>query len=332
MDVLGIGAPIVDHVLYVSEEHLASLPGKKGGMEIVDERTFSMLLYQSNAQSQLVPGGSSANTIRGLAHLGRKCGMIGKIGTDEIGKKFLHSLHVLDIEAFLLKSQTPTAQVISFVTPDGERTLRAYLGACLEMTMDDLNQAHFQNVKIVHIEGYTLNYPGITERSMEYAKQAGALVSFDLASFETVHTHKQKILDLLLRYVDICFCNADECEALLGYSNINQGCAQLKELCSLAIVHYGKAGCWIGHKEEIIHCPAYPIDNPLDTTAAGDLFASGFLHGYLSKKPLAICADYGALLGAEAVQVQGSSLTSDQWQRLKEHIGYETSQSKDISR
>lgn len=319
IDVLGVGAPIVDHILYVSEEHMALLPGKKGGMELVDFQTFTMLLYAAKSDPYLVPGGSSANTIRGLAHLGRKCGLIGKIGSDEIGEKFLHSLHMLSIEAFFLKSLSPTGQVLSFVTPDGERTCRAYLGACQEMTVDDLDPTYFENVKIVHIEGYTLDYPGLTQRCMEYAKNAGALVSFDLASFEIVNQHRETLKQLLPHYVDICFANAEEIKALTG-SALKQGCAQLKELCAVAVVHSGKAGCWVAKGETIIHCPAYVIEKPLDTTAAGDFFASGFLHGYLANKPLAICADYGALTGAAVVQVQGASLLEEQWQKLRQQI------------
>ena len=93
------------------------------------------------------------------------------------------------------------------MTPEGERTCRTYLGACAEMSADDLDPSHFQHVKLVHIEGYTLNYPNFTRRVMEYAKNGGAQVSFDLASFEMVQAYKSEMLDLITRYVDICFAN-----------------------------------------------------------------------------------------------------------------------------
>ena len=141
---------------------------------------------------------------------------------DKIGNALLNNLQTLGIETLYTKSSTPTGQVISFVTPDGERTCRSYLGAHQEISPEDLIPEQFENVKFVHIEGYTLLYPGLTECAMQYAKNAGAKISFDLASFEIVEAYKKQILELLLQFVDICFANELETHILTGKANVNE--------------------------------------------------------------------------------------------------------------
>lgn len=319
LDVLGIGAALVDQIVHISEGDLAIIPGKKGGMEVVDNSMFLTLRHFMHTRSHLIPGGSCANVLRGLARLGRKCALIGKLGSDEIGDAFLSDLNSHSIQSFCLKSTTPTGQVLSFVTPDGQRTCRTYLGAYLEMKAEDLNSDAFHNVKIVHIEGYSLLYPGLTERAMEYAKNAGALISLDLASFEIVSTFKKMLLELLPNYVDLCFSNEDEIRILTG-ANAKEGCLLLNDLCSLAVVSMGKNGCWVSQHHTSIHYPAYPIEFPLDSTGAGDLFASGFLHGFLGGKSLEVCAHYGALAGAATVQVEGTCLSEEQWKELRQQM------------
>ncbi len=320
MDVLGIGAPIIDHITYVSDEQIANLSGRKGGMETVDRETFLTLLQELNSKSETIPGGCCANTVRGLAHLGQKCALFGKIGSDDIGKYLLQKLQELKIKSFYSTTDTPTAQVISFVTPDGERTCRSYLGACLEMTEKDLKPEIFINVKLVHIEGYTMLYPGLTQAAMKYAKEAGALISLDLANFEVVKSYYATMVELIQNYVDICICNEDEIRMLTKCSTPEEGCTKLQTLCDLAVVHMGKKGACASQQNRVFYSAATPVEHPLDTTAAGDLFTSGFLHGFLSNEPLEICLHYGNLIGAAAVQVQGSGLTDHQWTALRKQI------------
>lgn len=319
IDVLGVGAPIVDHIAHVSDAFLAKLTGKKGGMETVDLETFSTLLSQVSNKTKMIPGGCCANTVRGLAHLGWKCALTGKIGTDAVGKQLLQRLQKLHIQPFYTHSTTPTAQVISFVTPDGERTCRAYLGACLEMTVDDLKVDFFKNVKHMHIEGYTLLYPGLTRYAMEQAKNAGALVSLDLANFQVIKSYHETLSELIRDYVDICFCNEDEIKTFTQCSTVEEGCSSLQKLCAVAVVHTRK-GAWACDKKAFTFSPSFPVEKPLDTTAAGDLFASGFMHGFLAGKPLETCLKYGNLLGAATVQAEGSELSDQTWIELRKQI------------
>lgn len=317
-EVLGIGAPFIDHIVRVSPQYALSLEGVKGGLEIIDYESLCNIIQTSGTTMKLIAGGSSANTLRALAHLGHVCAMKGKIGTDKAGKWFLNNLNMLGIKSLLIPTSTPTGQLVCLVTSDGERTFRDFLGSGKEMKAEDLDETQFEGVKLVHIEGYTLLNKGLTLRAMELAKEANAKVSFDLSNYELVIGHHQQIMHLLTNYVDILFANAKEIQALTG-NEPKEGCGFLKSLCETVVVSMNVDGCWIGRKQELVHCKAYPA-KALDSTGAGDLFAAGFLHGYLTKQPLVKCAHYGALIGAEVVQVYGTELSEATWEKLRKEI------------
>ena len=314
-EILGIGAPVLDHLIKISDEYLATIPGEKHGTETVDHTTMMDIIQKSHAEPIYITGGSCANAIKGLANLGWKCGVVGKIGNDSAGQIVKNHMQALGITTLYQKSNTPTAQVLCLITPDGKRTLRSYLGASKEMSPEELDPESFKGVKLVHIEGYTLLTNTLTQKAMELAKEAGASVSFDLGSFELVETYRDRIIELLKTYVDIVFGNADETGALT-HLGPEQGCDFLKNLCNIAVVMMAKDGCWVGHEKVKIRCHGFPIEHPLDSTGAGDLFASGFLHGYLSGQPLDKCAEYGSRIAAEVVKVIGAEVPQHIWKRL----------------
>ena len=170
------------------------------------------------------------------------------------------------------------------VTPDGQRTMRTFQGATTEFTGDHLNIEMFQGARLVHIEGYALFNEKLAERAMFYAKQAGALVSFDLASFEIVRANREHILYLLDTYVDLVFANEDEA-CMLFEQELAVAAQHLSKRCPIAVVTLGEEGSLIYHKKTCVEAPAYRI-TPVDTTGAGDLHTSGFLHGFLNGEPL----------------------------------------------
>lgn len=317
-DVVGIGAPFIDYIIDVSDEFLQQLAGDKGGMIAVDYPAFRKIIEDSGVTPKVIPGGSGANTIRGLAWLGHSCALIGKIGDDEAGKLFLESLTALNVVPFLIQVKTPTAQAICLITPEGERTMRSFLGAGQEISVDDLNPRFFNGVQLVHIEGYTLLKEALTQRTMELGKAAGAKISFDLGSFEVVKKHKDDIVDLLTRYVDVLFANRDEVY-MLTQLGPEKGCQVLADICETVVVLLGAEGCLVARGAEQVHIPAYTVE-AIDTTGAGDLFASGFLHGYLKGRSLSDCGRYGVLTGAAAVQVRGVEITPDTWQEIRAKI------------
>lgn len=317
-EVLGIGSPFVDYIIVIKDDFLRHVPGAKGGMVVVDYDTLSSIISKSGKEPLIIAGGSGANTIKGLANFGHQCALIGKIGSDDAAKQFLENMKALSITPLLRQSSTRTAQTVCLITPDGERTMRAFLGASQEMSSKDLDPSIFEGVSLVHIEGYSLLNEQLTLEAMKLAKSAGAQVSFDLGSFEVVNAHKKTIIDLLPKYVDVVFANRDEIRSLTQLTP-EKGCEVLKDLCNTAVILLGKEGCIVGSGSKQVQCPAFAVD-PVDTTGAGDLFASGFLHGYLQQLPLEECARYGALAGAAVVQVQGVDVPPHAWQQIKEKM------------
>ena len=314
-DVLAIGAPIMDQILLVSEEYMGMIPGEKGGMQIVDYPYLEKALRNTSAKPVIVPGGSASNALKGMASLGDKCAIIGKIGADKVGRLYSQEMLRYGIISLFRETATPTAQVLSFVTPDGQRTMRCFVGASVEMRGDELTSQEFERVKLVHIEGYSIYNGSLMEVAMQLAKRAGAKVSLDLGSFEIVRKFKDKLLVLLDKYVDIVFANEDEARALTNVSE-EESCDYLAKFCDVAIVLMGREGCWVRRGLEKYRCKAYPV-KPVDTTGAGDMFISAFLHGLLKGHTLIKCAHYGALAGRAAVLSLGVELAPETWKAIR---------------
>jgi sugar/nucleoside kinase (ribokinase family) len=316
-EILGIGNPIVDLVIPVSDQFLKQLSGAKGGLTEVNQEELLSLVKQAG-EPLMVVGGSASNTIKGLAHLGHKCALAGKIGTDHQASQILQKHRELDIVSCYQSSQYPTAQVVCLVSPDGERTFFFYAGATQEMSNKSLDPELFKGVRLVHIEGYSLINPDLTQQAMLLAKEAGAKISFDLGSFIIVNRYKNEMINLISNAVDILFANQQEAFALTGLGP-EAGCTFLKNLGPTTVVFAGRNGCYVGDKSPVFHSSTQPV-KPLDSSGAGDFFASGFIHGYLAKKSLETCARYGALLGAAVVQTYGTDLSPEEWKRIKSQL------------
>lgn len=310
-EILGIGTPMLDHLLLISQKYLESIQGEKYGMEVISYEEMVRLIENSGTIPKLVAGGSAANTIKGLAALGRRCALTGMLGKDSSGNRVIERLQDLGVSPLVSYGTKPTAHVTCLITPDGKRTCRTYLGAAEEITPKDLSPEFFNEVSLVHIEGYTFLYPGITKRAMELAKENGARISLDLGSFEVVEAYKSPIIGLVREFVDILFANEDETFAMTG-KKPEGGWDDLQKLAENTVVMMGKEGCIAGNATEKIRCPAFPVE-PLDTTGAGDLFAAGFLHGTLSKKDIRTSAKWGAQLAKEVVSVVGAEIPEEKW-------------------
>jgi len=306
INILGMGSLLIDKVIPISEEFMQTIPGKKGGMELISSNDLQSILKNAPQIVEISPGGSSCNTLRALARLGRNCVFFGKIGKDSDGKQLLEALFAIGMTPQCPQGSLPTGQALCLVTPDKERTLRTYLGASSELTVNDIEPDLFRGISHLHLEGYLLLHPEIPEKAMELAKKNGCTISLDLASFEIVNTFKKRLVGLISKYVDVLFANQHECAVLTGM-NPEKGCAFLKDICRIAVVTQGKKGCVVGHHDQVITVNARSV-NVLDTTGAGDLFSAGFLHGFLQGKPLEECARWGCMLGAEIVQVYGADL------------------------
>lgn len=318
IDVLGVGAAIVDNIIEVEESYLDQIPGEKWGAEPVDHESLIKIIEESGKVPSQIVGGSCANAIKGLSRLGRKCALTGRVGADAPGRMVQEDLEKNGVKVHFINSTTPTGGVVSMIVPDGRRTLRCYTGASQEMVGEDMDRELFESAEWVHIEGYTLLMHPLTEKVMQLAKETNTKVSFDLASFELVEAFHDKIVHYLKQYVNVVFCNADEASALAHRSEKN-ACEWMKKLVDVAVVMMGAEGCWVGSGDLLEQYPAIPV-KPIDTTGAGDLFASGFMHGYLGGKKLRECARYGAIVAKEVVQVVGTEIPDERWETILKEI------------
>jgi sugar/nucleoside kinase (ribokinase family) len=313
-EVLTLGGVVVDYTCFISEEELEKVSGAKGGSLIVSYDTFYQLLAE-NQPCLISPGGSGVNTLKGLAGLGHSCGLLGKIGSDEKGAFFLNALASRGVVSMLQQTPDYTAQCICLVTPDNERTMRTYLGPTHDFEDLPLERQAFQYVRLVHAEGYLLFNESVIERLFDAAKQAGAKISLDLGTFDIARLRREFILKVLEMDVDIVFANQDEAKALTGL-DAEEACAILAAYCDIAVVTMGKNGGWLQSGQEKIYFPAYPAE-VIDTTGAGDLFISGFLHGYLKGEPLNKCSRMGSIIAASVVEVMGTEFDEQRWEKIR---------------
>jgi sugar/nucleoside kinase (ribokinase family) len=314
-EVLGIGHACMDLIIPVSEEFLVHVPGEKGGSQPIGIKDLNQIISESRTEPRLIAGGSCANTIKGLASLGEKCAFLSYVGNDRLGDHFIQNMKKLGIVPLFTRSPLPTAQVLCLITPDGQRTMRFSAGCSEEMGGYFLHPDYFKGVKLVHFDAYSMRNGKLVENAMEMAKQAQAKVSIDLSSFEIVQQFHQPLSQLLCKYVDIVFANQDEIKTLTGLDPY-EGCLKLQGMCPVAVVLMGDKGCLVGHEGGIFASPVFPA-HVVDTTGAGDLFASGFLFGCLQGFSLERCASMGNRLGSAIVEVQGPELPAEKWEVLR---------------
>lgn len=316
-EIIGLGSLLADQILLVGDPFIRHLGGKKGGMEYTQPTVIKQLIERSGSQPFLTPGGSTANVIRGLAQFNQECLLITKVADDSLGRELSNHLRSMGISVFSLPPAIQqTGQVLSIVTPDGQRTMRTFIEDSAVWVSKNLKKDLFKNARLFHTEGYMLPYSDLMKWAMMEAKSAGALISLNLSSFEITDRYKKEIILLITEFLDILVANEEESHALTGMDP-KRSCNFLKDICRTVIVTLGSQGCWVGHEGSLFQCPAYPV-TPLDTTGAGDVFTSGFLNGYLRGLSIPDCAHFGALAAREVVQQLGSSLSQDQWQKLKQ--------------
>lgn len=318
-EVIGIGSAFMDYIIKINDEDLEKMNYPKGSWGCIDQKNFKKVIHQKENNVITSPGGSGGNVIKGLANLGQKCAVLGKVGEDEEGVLYLKCMENLAVTSLMQKTKIPTAQAICFITPDGQRTMRS-LGSEKDINVDiDLDKSVFSNIKLLHLEGYQLYNAKLFEKSIEYAKKNGAKVSMDLASVEIVKEFKDDLLNILPKYVDIIFANENEAFELT-HLNPQEACDFLATFCDVAVVTMGDKGSWAKSGKVKFYTPALSVDDAIDSTGAGDLFASGFLHGYLDNEPLQRCSWIGSLVASKVVQIYGTEIPKDVWAEINQNV------------
>lgn len=314
-EVLSLGGACADLLVHVPESFLVEHQIEKGGSSQIDVGSFNQLRKDLGSfPIEIHPGGSACNTIRGLSHLHHKTAFVAKIGDDDLGLVFTKALIHNKVDFHLLLSDKPTMQVLSLITPDGDRTMRCLPGATNDLKADDINPCLFDEIRHLHLEGYALYDLEMVERAMKMAKDQGANISFDLSSFEIIRKHRDALHYLLPKYVDIVFCNEQEAYEIVQEYELEAAIA-LAKICKIAVVAAGEKGAYLAYENKAVHIPTFPIPI-VDATGAGDLFAAGFIHGYLSGVPLEKAVFWGHLTGGEVIQVIGAEIPDERWNKI----------------
>lgn len=315
--VLGIGNALVDLMTQINNDSLLTeLNLPKGSMQLVDKTLSQNIIEKTkNFPQTFTSGGSAANTIHGLAQLGVPAGFIGKIGKDNIGKIFKADMQRCNITTHLLESNTDSGIAVALVSPDSERTFAVHLGAAVELTAADLDSDFFKGYNYLHIEGYLLQNYELIEAACKLSKQNNLKISLDLASYNVVEAHLEFLQHIAKDYADIIFANEEEAKALTGLQP-DEALLKISELCELAIVKTGKEGSLVKYNEEIHRISPHPAE-PVDTTGAGDLYASGFIYGLIKGLPLGECGKLGSLLAKHVIEQVGAKIPQPIWKNIK---------------
>lgn len=318
--ILGIGNALIDVLIHISDDAVLQKFGlPKGSMTLVDARLSEEIKKETkNNQRTIQTGGSAANTVHGIAKLGGKCGYIGKISDDEFGNFYVEDFRKNNINTHFFYSETGTGHATGLISADSERTFGTYLGAAMELIAEEMAPEIFRDYGIMHIEGYLVQNHALIESAMKVAKENGLLVSIDMASFNIVAANMEFLHRVIREYVDIVFANEDEAQSLTG-KNPEEALHIIGEMCQLAVVKLGAQGSMIKSGGKVIRIEAIPAKS-VDTTGAGDIYASGFLYALAEGFNLEIAGELGSLLAGNVVEVVGAKIPEETWRMLAPQI------------
>lgn len=320
MKVLGIGNALVDILVQLDNESLLqTLNLPKGSMQLIQANEIQNITSAiEKLPAVMVSGGSAANTIHGLAGLHVKCGYIGKVGNDELGKFYAKDFNDAGVITNLLNSKTVTGRAYTFITPDSERTFATYLGAAIELTSEDLIPEMFNDYDLLHIEGYLVQNKELIETALKIAKSKGLKTSLDLASYNVVETSLDFLSRIIPEFVDIVFANEEEAKAYTD-KNPNSALIEIADQCDIAVVKVGKDGSMIRAGDENFDVGIISA-NAIDTTGAGDQYAAGFLFGTLKNLPLDKCGEIGAFLAGKVIEDYGARVPTALWPEVRKRV------------
>ncbi len=310
-DVLGLGNAIVDVISRADDDFVRAQGLRKGAMTLIDEARADSL-YEAMGPATFVSGGSAANTIIGAASLGCAAAFIGKLKSDAAGAAFAHDIRAAKVgfSTAFAKDGPATARCLVLVTPDGQRTMSTFLGASQNLTETDVDEEIVQGSAITYLEGYLWDPPAAKAafvKAAKIARGAGRQLALTLSDSFCVDRYRDEFLGLIRSgAVQILFSNESELHSLYQTADFGTAVAQLREEKVLGVVTRSEKGSLVVTADKEYAVPAFPVDQVVDTTGAGDLFAAGFLTGLIKSKDLETCARLGALAAAEVIQHIGA--------------------------
>lgn len=315
LDVVGIGNAIVDVLAHADDGFIDGHGLTKGAMALIDEAQAEAL-YGEMGLAIEISGGSAANTITGVATLGGRGAYIGKVHDDQLGAVFAHDIRTVGVgfETPMATDGAPTARCLILVTPDAERTMNTYLGACVELGPEDVDPALIESALVTYMEGYLWDPAGAKEafrKAHRIAHDAGRRVSLSLSDPFCVDRYRAEFADLVADHIDILFANEDEIMSLYQVDSFDAALDKVRGHCEVAALTRGGQGSVVVSGEAVHAVAAAPVDQVVDTTGAGDLYAAGFLHGFTQGWTLDDCARLGGIAAAEVISHMGARPEAD---------------------
>ena len=308
MKVLGIGNAIVDVICKVNDDFLLKNKLTKSTMKLVDESEFKKLLSNLKIE-ETISGGSVANSIVGLSQLGNKVGFIGKVSDDNLGNKYEEGLTKEKVKYLYVKKKeaTPTGTCLILITPDSERTMCTFLGTAGKINENDINVKAVKESEILFLEGYLWD-EGEPRKAFEKAINHSQKVAMSLSDLFCVERHKSQFLNLVKNKLDITFANEQEILSLISEKKFDEVINFSKNLNKLIVITRGENGAIAIHGNSIIECSSKKNLKIKDLTGAGDLFAGGFIHGYINGKTIRECLEKGTEMSSKVIQIIGARL------------------------
>ena len=309
MKILGIGNAIVDVICKVDDNFLAKNKLAKSMMKLVNEKEFKKLLSSLKIE-ETVAGGSVANSIVGLAQLGNNVGFIGKVNEDDLGSKYEEGLKKEKVQYFYSKKKEnlSTGTCLILITPDSERTMCTFLGIAGKINEDDVDVDAVKKSEITFLEGYLWDEGG-PQKAFEKAINNSNKVAMSLSDQFCVDRHKLHFLDLVKNKLDIIFANEQEILSLINTKNFDEVISFGKNLGKLIVITRGEKGSVVINKNDVFECGVQKNLKIIDLTGAGDLFAAGFLHGYINNLPLKESLQKGTEMSSQIIQKIGARLS-----------------------
>ena len=308
MKVLGIGNAIVDVICKVEDNFLSGNSLAKGTMKLVDEAAFKKLLSTLIIE-ETIAGGSVANSIVGLSQLGNQVSFIGKVNNDELGDKYEKSLTIEKVKYCYKKKEEliPTGTCLILITPDSERTMCTFLGIAGKVSDKDIDENAVKNSELVFLEGYLWD-EGDPKSAFDKAMRLSNKTAMSLSDQFCVERHKKSFLDLVKNKLDIIFTNEQEVLSLIDTKNFNEVVSFGKKLGKLIVITRGEKGSIAIHNNEVVECNIKKGLKIVDLTGAGDLFAAGFLHGYVNNLSMKQSLEKGTDMSSKVIQIFGARL------------------------
>ena len=309
MNILGIGNAIVDVICKVDDSFIVQNNLTKSTMKLFFEESEFKNLLKNLKIEKTVSGGSVANSIVGLSQLGNKVGFIGKVSDDKFGENYEEGLKNENVEFFYSKKkeQLPTGSCLILVTPDSERTMCTFLGTAGKINENDVSSDAIKKSDIIFLEGYLWD-EGEPKKAFDKAINNANKVAMSLSDLFCVNRHKPHFLNLLKNKLDITFANEQEITSLIEAKTFDEIINFSKQLNKLIVVTRGEKGAIAINGNEVVECDIQKNLKILDLTGAGDLFAAGFLHGYINKLPTRECLSKGTEMSSRVIQQIGARL------------------------